>query len=82
MILGPFYQNKLLFGYRVTRFGYFLLPKTHHISKFEYFMSESLYCQANFGILQSRLWKDHLKNDLRSDQDQRQKIDLRSRSRF
>jgi hypothetical protein len=28
-----------------------------------------------------RLWKDHLKNDLRSDQDHRQKIDLRSRSR-
>jgi hypothetical protein len=28
-----------------------------------------------------RLWKDHLKNDLRSDQDHRQKVDLRSRSR-
>jgi hypothetical protein len=28
-----------------------------------------------------RLCKDHLKNDLRSDQDHRQKIDLRSRSR-
>jgi hypothetical protein len=28
-----------------------------------------------------RLWKDQLKNDLRSDQDHRQKIDLRSRSR-
>jgi hypothetical protein len=30
----------------------------------------------------ARLWKDHFKNDLRSDQDHRQKIDLRSRSRF
>jgi hypothetical protein len=28
-----------------------------------------------------RLCKDHFKNDLRSDQDHRQKIDLRSRSR-
>jgi hypothetical protein len=33
-------------------------------------------------FFKSRLWKDHLKNDLRSDQDHRQKIDLRSRSRF
>jgi hypothetical protein len=32
--------------------------------------------------MQARLWKDHFKNDLRSDQDHRQKIDLRSRSRF
>jgi hypothetical protein len=33
-------------------------------------------------VILTRLWKDHLKNDLRSDQDHRQKIDLRSRSRF
>jgi hypothetical protein len=33
------------------------------------------------GGVKFRLWKDHLKNDLRSDQDHRQKIDLRSRSR-
>jgi hypothetical protein len=30
-------------------------------------------------LLTARHWKDHFKNDLRSDQDQRLKIDLRSR---
>jgi hypothetical protein len=47
------------------------------------------YCNSlcdvalKFGVKgeKHRLWKDHLKNDLRSDQDHRQKIDLRSRSR-
>jgi hypothetical protein len=30
-------------------------------------------------LLTARHWKDHFKNDLRSDQDHRLKIDLRSR---
>jgi hypothetical protein len=42
MILGPFYQNKLLFGYRVTRFGYFLLPKTPNFSQFDIFREHFL----------------------------------------
>jgi hypothetical protein len=42
---------------------------------------KDIYQRIYILSLYPRLWKDHLKNDLRSDQDHRQKIDLRSRSR-
>jgi hypothetical protein len=54
MILGPFYQNKLLFGYRVTIFGYFLLPKTPNFSKFDIFRDHFLLrtqLDANLTVL-------------------------------
>jgi hypothetical protein len=42
--------------------------------------NSDVYLNIAMQCLFSRLWKDHLKNYLRSDQDHRQKIDLRSRS--
>jgi hypothetical protein len=49
--------------------------------KFEDFKFRAAFHRLLLTVVASRLWKDHLKNDLRSDQDHRQKIDLRSRSR-
>jgi hypothetical protein len=87
-----FLQMATLFTVRVVNFYMGSTEQTVHKPKLFSIDCEPTYMLSSYCHVEvflerpsaeySRLWKAHLKNDLRSDQDHRQKINLRSRSRF